>query len=481
MTRRIVSFTAALLLALPGLVALAQEKDAGKQTQPLGITLEVPEGRRVVAGEVLEIILPEEPRPDVEQDDSELAIRRGLRWLSLSHEGPDVEQDALELAMAEDVEVMKRILDETLEDAYQPANQEVWVSYIGGESSLMTLRGMDVDSALGGSQIEDALATYLDGYGVVFQLKAPPLREEPEKQEAELSLEAEPPTRWEATRLRLLGIPGHRIQLKGDNAELEAGALSLHVEFPTSSDAVPTKSLLTQKLLDLLAENGHNFRRLKPEERLTVALTFRTGVPSDDGKPRDAMYRNLGDGRFEDVSEKISGQTDIVSRVGGATMDFDDDGDLDLFVMGGPGKETDELTGDLHLRQGNYQDAIAAYEKAIREAVKGDPYGRQPTGEQVSMYQKLLQAQVGAGQYAKARQLMEAIQNARARPPSPERPKRHFPARLVVSATKAQLDQVAAGTMTREQFAEEAMVEYSEPKPLEGEDPDTSHARPSEY
>ncbi|MDA0329623.1 MAG: CRTAC1 family protein [Gemmatimonadetes bacterium] len=50
----------------------------------------------------------------------------------------------------------------------------------------------------------------------------------------------------------------------------------------------------------------------------------------------DGFYRNLGDGRFEDVAPALGmaqpGRTEVQGSVGVAVSDYDNDGDLDLFV-----------------------------------------------------------------------------------------------------------------------------------------------------
>jgi hypothetical protein len=77
-------------------------------------------------------------------------------------------------------------------------------------------------------------------------------------------------------------------------------------------------------LSDIFQVNGHVYPELDSGTRKTQEL-YRN--------PR-LIYRNLGDGRFEDVSPQAgSGIVDRKSSRGAAFGDFDNDGDIDVLVM----------------------------------------------------------------------------------------------------------------------------------------------------
>ncbi|HUG92387.1 MAG TPA: hypothetical protein VML55_16230 [Planctomycetaceae bacterium] len=146
----------------------------------------------------------------------------------------------------------------------------------------------------------------------------------------------------------------------------------------------------------------------------------------------------------------------------------------------------DELAGDLHLRQGQAAAAAAAYERALLKAYDLEDHGYDPDGGRTSLasrispqtppaerrlFQKLLQAYVAAGNMDDARQLLGKWPDDRAggtakRVPrgSESTPAPPLPARLVVSATKVQLDAVASGKLSRDEFAKQALVRWFDPQ-----------------
>lgn len=477
MTRSMVSVGVAVyLLAHAGLTVVAQQQDPTRAP----IRFPVP----------VKIALPEDPETNLAEE------------------------------TAEDMAVMKRILDEALEEVYELKRM---VTLSGDGTGGVMLR-YDADSgtvaAVDRNSIDDALSAYLEGYGVVYQLTAPPPGEEPKKVQADTAAAAERPTRWEATRRRVLGTAGDLAKTGSEGVDVQARASILvadSIQFAPAG-AFPTRSRVTEKLLEVLAENGHNFRHLGPNERLTVALTFRKNKASSGSRPKTfrgvMAYGGTGSGWYGGSASSIEGDEDhggmmemdmgVMSRKAaelggmmgaavGAAMGGGEGFEIyEIMAQDGSSgmqsgyrgyqPDPDLTAGDLHLRQGNYKKAVEAYEKNVRKRVKKDPYKHQPTGSLVAVYQKLAQAQVGAGEYAKAQQLIEAINKARAKPASPEKSEPRFPAQLVISATKGDLDQVAAGKMTFEEFKKKATAQYFDPRSVEAESDDaakraTAHPR----
>lgn len=458
MKRLIVTLVGALLTALPAPTAQAQ-----------------PERFSSPGANDIEVMALPGPRADA-----------GSTWQTAAESA--TKRNA---ALTEDMEIMTRILDEAMEAAY------------GRPLFGIDATGALVKSTQGRrSRVPDALAAYLEGHGVVYQLTAPRLFEEPEKKKTDDDA-AESVTRWEATRLRIQGKTDTSVKAQAD-APGKTWPRGFEVRH---SHARPTKSLLVEGLLDMLAENGHNFRELKPDERVTVAITFSKEEESSAGGGQNpggqaagyggGMYGgSAGYGSMGMFGEEDSGGMEEMMGSGmmgpGGMMEGgDEEGDfegtgmrmdsgmgMDMGSGMGMGMDTTDSmmggmssaygsaadAGDLHLRQGNYQKAVETYEKVIRNAVKADPYKHTPASRHVPLYQKLIQALVGNAQYAEARELMEAIEDGRAKPGAGGKTGSQFPARLVVSANKSDLDQVAEGKMTRQEFDKRATVEYVDPQ-----------------
>jgi enediyne biosynthesis protein E4 len=90
-------------------------------------------------------------------------------------------------------------------------------------------------------------------------------------------------------------------------------------------------------------------------------------APTTPGAPSGALYRNLRDGRFEDVTA-ASGLDSPFLGMGAAVGDFDNDGDLDLFVSGVGGDRLfrndgagvfDEVAADLGLADRGFGSSAA--------------------------------------------------------------------------------------------------------------------------
>lgn len=158
---------------------------------------------------------------------------------------------------------------------------------------------------------------------------------------------------------------------------------------------------LADAILEVLAKNGRHFSQLPENEKLTVVVAFR------------------------DIGEKAQPKAESPKQV------------KDL-----------ELQGDLHLRQGNLKEAVAAYEKGLKASSS--------LAAKKTFYRKL---SLGYFQFEDPRSMeyMKKYEEAKA---APQAPARQWPKRLIVSATKGVLDRVAANTMTFEEFRSAAQVEY---------------------
>jgi hypothetical protein len=141
----------------------------------------------------------------------------------------------------------------------------------------------------------------------------------------------------------------------------------------------------------------------------------------------------------------------------------------------------EELTGDLHMRQGDYAKAAEMFEQVLKHNPDHPRH--------VEHLKKLVQACVGQGDadsLAHAKELLEEVDKARQA--EAERIKsavqkgidflvtsqaqaqltagpatRHSPARLTVSATVSALKAVQEGTLSQEDFAQAVQVRFADP------------------
>jgi tetratricopeptide (TPR) repeat protein len=333
---------------------------------------------------------------------------------------------------------------------------------------------------------------------VVFQLEAPRLRDGGPQEAARSPSEAPRPlTEWEKARR----------ELSSQIAEQEKPA-------PPEPQAPPTRADLVEQLIGLLAENGHNFRRLGPTDRVAIAITFRGSV---DPRVNWAVHASaVGETKKANPFQTRSalnavGETVLRRWIAGAeTKEFSDATKRE--------KNEHELAGDLHFRQGQFDKAIEEFLTAIGLAAGSDALktldAAKLKADQVSVLEKVAQSLIGAGKYEEAKSLLETIAAWRhlqigddttflrrayldltgllptpdevraflaekspdkrrqlidilvaraAAQAKEEEAEPVLPPRLVVSATKAQLDDVASGKTSREDFRKAVEISYSSP------------------
>jgi tetratricopeptide (TPR) repeat protein len=356
-------------------------------------------------------------------------------------------QTAKNLEMAEDLEIMGAVLRTELAEAYASAEPCRGVAgslllQASGEPSCAQCH--EAHHAQLGLQRPEA--AYLEGYGAVYQLEldVPP----PEETRADAPATDGPrrrgPTAWESA-LKQLG--GERPQQASQKAEVAE-----------ASYRMPTKDDLVEKLLEVLAENAGNFRHLKPEDRFTVAITF----------PRTRPPRAVSGGA--DPASPILGEELMRAGIGPRTAGARDAHELLLAVTEGTlgaeasgGRSSHEVSGDLYMRQENYQKAVEAYQNVLKVEPE---HLRKP-----AIARKLIQAYVAAGDLENAQKWIDLLKKEHPDGPSgktaasgqPGPRAIPLPARLVVSVPKARLDEAAAGKMTREELDKCATVDYFHP------------------
>jgi hypothetical protein len=216
---------------------------------------------------------------------------------------------------------------------------------------------------------------------------------------------------------------------------------------------------LRDVLLKTLAENGRHFTLLGPNETLTVVVTFRG---SDKGS---GVTGGMGGGILRGGGGSAAGGGSAPEIEARAVVAKRQAAVKALSGLGGapapnPTTARDyELLGDLVSKQGKFDEAVKAYQKAIE-------LGADSKEQWAAMYRKLAQIYVQRAQDALA---MEALQNAqkfigsvKISPPKanpPAKTRATLPAQLVITIPRELSDRFGSGQITLDQFRRAAYVE----------------------
>lgn len=382
------------------------------------------------------------------------------------------------LELAEDMEIMGRLLHEALQTIYQQSAGGALGSVLRQQAETRLLFGVGVGSDahvtghLSSSVVREPLSAYLAGEGIIFQAEAPLPRPETEAESAR-EKESECPflsrSPWERAEMSL-----HRGLASLESCKSCHGPTARKWTVTTHKadrKEAPTRDALVQSLLQVLAENGHHLRHLQPEERITVVLTFQPKRDVDETavSEESPIYMHALNRRLEAlISNQALGQQNKRARQGAevqpsiifaqphskrSTVQF-----IPVLPLVGEAAQ-----GDLFLKSQQFDKAIGALEHALKSMGVANLYEHTPDPNQRAIYQKLLQAHVGAGNLEEAQKLIAILQESKKQDATAEKPAPPpLPSRLVVSATKAQLDGVAAGEISREEFAEQVEVRFYE-------------------
>lgn len=378
--------------------------------------------------------------------------------------------------LAEDMEIMQLLVHEAMQQAFQSPIPLALNRYSSSNANNALL-----SPATTVAPLAQPVASYLPGMGVVFQLVAPPIA--PSAQAAKTTPGE---SDWERARKRLqrtgtgVGMDGTAVLgyfLAGAKAPpAPAGretrsaqaawlANTLHhndcvtchatnVQWsPSGLDAGPTREKITERLLDLLLDNGPRLRGLVASDRITIAITFQSRPAAGAAactRPQSVSTAIAAPGQVA-TSEPVPGRSNNA-----VTDDF----------------QSAMLAADLHLRQANYSKAAEAYEKLL--SLNEFRSSSQASGMARPVLERLVQAYTGMGHYDRAQQLLAQLHGSLQGNGAPDRSNPSsatsntakgelaLPARLIVSLTKGQLEQLASGALPRADAARVAVVQYFE-------------------
>jgi tetratricopeptide (TPR) repeat protein len=306
---------------------------------------------------------------------------------------------------------------------------------------------------------------YLKGFGVVYNLSLPIT----ERAARPRAAKPAPPTATEWERVRR--------QLRGEKADAE----------PKTGAA--KNPMLADRVLKILADNGHHFTRLRKDEQITVVVNFPAGASGQapngrmnwtttntaafqDGKSGGSLAGLITSGQFAPSEAGAGGGDATPSDITGVR----EKAIAALQGIGTTAKASSaqdySLLGDLHMKQGRPQDAKEAYEKALakKPAPKDAALLRRklaraylsldvPDEENLrSLEANLKKAEELVREAEKEyRQILEQGRKPTTKAAPPPAPR---PAKLIISATKYLLDQVGTGKISVAEFERLASVEY---------------------
>lgn len=277
----------------------------------------------------------------------------------------------------------------------------------------------------------DTEGIYLKGQGVIYTMTLPPSAEDP---------------RPEAPR------PPQRTVSDWDRVRRE-----LRNEKPEDEDqSKKTKhATLGDMVLKVLADNGHHLAQLGANESLTIAITFRSAGGSED------VANTILVGELKNASPNDAQPAQTAGNTTATTTTGSSGGTSTTSTTGKTSVNDYELLADLQAKQGKTDEAIKAY----REALEQKP----GANKDAEINRKLATLLLSQNKVAEARAALDrleadlrSVSNQKAAAPKKETNRRPdvLPAKLIISAPKNLLDQVGAGKITYDDFKKACTVEY---------------------
>jgi Tetratricopeptide repeat len=407
------------------------------------------------------------------------------------------------LVLPEEVEILRRLLDDGFNAVYgykapgtgvryYPGTGVRYYPMIGPAQLTFSPDGakLSVESAAHAAPPVEGL--YLKDYGVVYTVTLPPPPNNMLAEPAVGVVTRTPLSPWERTRK----------ELRGEKIE---------------EDGKPVNGAgLSDVILKVMADNGKHFTRLTEGERITVAVTFRddaangiyhpqlapgrpsmpgmapsggsTGGPPQGLAPATGSLPPLYWREIDLAGAAGSPQSGGASAASGSAPGGSSPADApEDFAAWLTDVRNAVRLGELHLKRGKSQDAIAAYKEALARLEK-EVFSRRSataatgvgaaTGDvplllmAVELCNKMAQVYVQTGDAESGRamiqrasklakqaeQLTGAAAEANPRPETPA-----LPSKLVVTASKKLLDEVGSGKTSFEAFRKMATVEYVKP------------------
>jgi tetratricopeptide (TPR) repeat protein len=332
----------------------------------------------------------------------------------------------------------------------------------------------------------DVEGVYLKGQGAVYTVTLPP----PPRQRllATKFTSSKPLTDWERARQSVRGD-----QPKQENSKPESHETGIFAELENSGHLG-----LTEAILRVLAENGHHFSNLAPDEKITVAITFREsgrsanqiqagGAQTDNplsawgNKPMQEYPTTWENQNLRGGGLGFSGGGGLSGGGNSSKVIDPGAGGLGIGGLGPPvpeggkvsgggsaGNQTPasvrdfELLGDRLFKQGKYLEAIKAFQRALNL----NPSAKQSA----ALYRRIAQADLAMDDAAAAKKALAMADELLKENVDPSQKSSSgvgkgassssLPSKLIISAPKKLLDQVGAGKISYADFRRQATIDY---------------------
>ena len=266
---------------------------------------------------------------------------------------------------------------------------------------------------------------------------------------------------------------------------------------------------ILEATLHSLASNGHHLSGLLPNEKVSIVLTFRGMLvqqcASCHSIPNLSYWTTQSDQNSEQAAAWAGMQSTNVPQTASSLLPSNSaprfypmlglvtpSAGLQVESAGTnqaklPTREASNnriLLGDLHLKQGRFEEALAAYSKASEEYHSAlpsltttpkwylEPKGRETIMALLELQNKIIQCHMALKQedqvqegVKRLKRWMNMLEQVDVKPNPAKSPDKGvakesmLPTRIVISAPKTLLDQVGKGQITFEDFKKKAKVD----------------------
>jgi hypothetical protein len=340
---------------------------------------------------------------------------------------------------AEDMAILSQILHEDLLRLYvQDPHAALTTGRAGGDpnTSYDELSQWFLGGRIAGEVVGRPLADHLPGYGVVIQIQAPAPQSpaaQPQQQH-----DADPLSRWEATRRRMRGetVYDGATCTACHQADSRAAVNQLWRSFfdgredphhglgvAGAARRLQTREQIIEALTSVLAEAGGRLRHIQPDERITLTVQY----VCDSHQPNDETFLRR---TYLDLIGELPTPEEVKSFLADAS----------------PEKRT-RIIDELSKRNADEHKNHRAQERPDRVETPSEKPGEAPPADPNAVRSAIDDLIL--------HRLHQQGLAVNSEPP--------LPGRISVTATRRQIDALAAGALERSEFSKQTVVRIFDP------------------